>query len=517
MEQWDPIAPTLHYSITPAMKRLLIANRGEIAERIIRACREMGIAPVAVYSEADRDARHVALADAACCIGPGPAAESYLRIDRLLEAARMSGADALHPGYGFLAENPDFAQACADAGIIFVGPPAPVLRTLGDKSAAKRLMAAADVPVVPGYMGDDQSDRRLRKEAKQIGTPLLVKAAAGGGGRGMRLVRAPDEFDSALEEARREAQAAFGDDRVLLERYVQRPHHVEFQIFGDSQGRVVHLFERECSIQRRHQKIIEESPSPLLTPELRARMAEAAVQAGRTAGYVNAGTVEFLAEAQPDGDVRFYFLEVNTRLQVEHPVTETITGIDLVKLQLRIADGEPLPFVQEEIAASGHAIEARIYAEDPAAGFLPSVGRLAQWIEPSGPGVRVDSGVERGGEVTPFYDPLLAKLIVRGATREEARTRMEQALREFHALGVQTNIAYLLAIIRHPAFRAGDTSTGFLTVHFAAWQPPPVVPDDVLLALAAETLTYRETRPIALTGDGDSYTPWRSTGAWRNA
>ncbi|HZT42495.1 MAG TPA: acetyl-CoA carboxylase biotin carboxylase subunit [Chthonomonadaceae bacterium] len=502
------------------MNRLLIANRGEIAVRILRACRERGISPIAVFSEADRDALHVALADAAFCIGPAPAVESYLAPEKIIEAARKAGADALHPGYGFLSENADFAAACAEAGIPFVGPPAEVIRLLGDKSAAKRRMVAAGVPVVPGYAGEDQSEKRLRAEAKQIGPPLLIKAAAGGGGRGMRVVTALAEFGDLLDEARREAQAAFGDDRVLLERYIERPRHVEFQIFGDTQGHVVHLFERECSIQRRHQKIIEESPSPALTPELRARMGEAAVRVGAAAGYVNAGTVEFLLEERLDGDHNFYFLEVNTRLQVEHPVTELITGLDLVKLQLSVAAGEPLPFSQEQVTASGHAMEVRIYAEDPAAGFLPSVGRLAQWIKPSGPGVRVDSGVVRGSEVTPYYDPMLAKLIVRGADREETLARLEHALMEFAVLGVQTNIPYLLAILRHPDFRAGNISTGFLAEHFAGWKPPADLPAEVLLALAAESLTYRESRALAsasVASDGDPYSPWRMTGSWRNA
>ncbi len=499
------------------MRRLLIANRGEIAIRIIRACREAGISPIAVYSEADRDALHVALADAAYPIGPAPAVESYLRSENLLQAAHQAGADAIHPGYGFLSENADFAQACADAGITFVGPPADVIRLLGDKIAAKQLMAAAGVPIVPGYNGEDQSDRRLLREAKQIGTPLLIKAAAGGGGRGMRVVQEMDTFSDALETARREAEAAFGDDRVLLERYVAGARHVEVQIFGDTQGHVVHLFERECSIQRRHQKIIEESPSPALTPELRARMTQAATQAGAAAGYVNAGTVEFLLETRPDGDHRFYFLEVNTRLQVEHPVTESITHRDLVRLQLRIAQGEPLPFTQEEVVASGHAMEVRLYAEDAAVGFLPSVGRLALWMAPTGPGIRIDSGVASGSEVSPYYDPMLAKLIAQGETRAETLARMEQALLHFHALGVRTNSAYLLAIIRHPAFQAGELSTSFLAQYFPMWKPPEP-PNEVLLALAAEAVTAAEARPgsPSPTPDGDPYSPWRSGGTWRN-
>ncbi len=495
-----------------AMKRVLIANRGEIAVRVIRACREAGLSPVAVYSDADRDALHVALADAAYFLGPGAAAESYLCQEKVIAAARQAGADAVHPGYGFLSENTDFAQACLDAGLTWIGPPPDVIRTLGDKGEAKRLMASAGVPVVPGYNGEDQSDARLGQEAQQVGVPLLIKAAAGGGGRGMRVVRELGEFFPLLTEARREAEAAFGDGRVLLEKLIERPHHVEFQIFGYAQGNVVHLFERECSIQRRHQKIIEESPSPILTPRLRERMAAAAVEAGRAAGYVGAGTVEFLVS-----DEEFYFLEVNTRLQVEHPVTEMVTGLDLVQWQFQVADGEALPLRQEEVTARGHALEARIYAEDPANGFLPSLGRLAQWLTPSGPGVRVDSGIERGSEVSPFYDPMLAKLIVQGATRAEAVARMERALRTFAVLGVQTNIAYLLAIVRHPQFRAGETTTGFLTEHFAHWRAPSVPPNDVLLALAAEAMTREERRPAATHPmDADRYSPWRESKGWRN-
>jgi 3-methylcrotonyl-CoA carboxylase alpha subunit len=381
-------------------------------------------------------------------------------------------------------------------------------------------MAEAGVPVVPGYNGEEQSDAYLKKEAENIGAPLLIKASAGGGGRGMRVVEKQEDFADALDEARREARAAFGDDRVLLERYVARPRHIEFQIFGDTQGNVVHLFERECSIQRRHQKIIEESPSPALSPELRARMAEAAVTAGRAAGYVNAGTVEFLLEEQADGNHHFYFLEVNTRLQVEHPVTETLTGLDLVRLQFLVADGAPFPFAQEDIRASGHALEVRIYAEDAAQGFLPSVGTLHQWLAPDGPGVRVDSGVRRGDEVSPYYDPMLAKLIVQGETRTYALARMEQALRDFAVLGVQTNISYLLAILRHPAFVEGATTTRFLSEYFLRWHPDPAIPTDVLLALAAESLLPSTQPPIPETPNTQTpihaFDPWRNVAGWRN-
>jgi acetyl-CoA carboxylase biotin carboxylase subunit len=497
------------------LKRLLVANRGEIAVRVIRACRECSVSPIAVYSEADRDTPHVALADAAFCLGPGPATESYLRADRILEAARALGADAVHPGYGFLSENSDFAQACADAGLIFVGPPADVIRRLGDKSAAKRLAVEAGVPVVPGYIGDDQTEATLRSEAKSIDTPLLITAAAGGGGRGMRRVDDLADIGGLLDEARREAQSAFGDDRVLLERYIAGPRHVEFQIFGDLHGNVVHLGERECSIQRRHQKIIEENPSPILTEDLRARMAEAAVAAGRAAGYVGAGTVEFLLEERPDEDHRFYFLEVNTRLQVEHPVTEFVTGLDLVRWQLLVADGQPLPLAQERIPRVGHAIEARVYAEDPAAGFLPSVGTILRWEPPAGAGVRVDAGYEAGSIVPPFYDPMLAKVIAHGATREDSIARLERALREFVILGVRTNVSYLLAIIGHPAFRVGRTTTGFLTEHLPDWRPPREIPEAMLLALAADAALPRTGTP---SGEGRCRpaSPWQAGDGWRN-
>lgn len=500
------------------MKRLLIANRGEIAVRVIRACREMGISPVVVYSEADARALHVSLADAAVCIGPAPARESYLNMDGILEAGRRLGADAVHPGYGFLSENPAFAQACVDAGFVFVGPPAPVIRMLGDKIAAKRLMASAGVPVVPGYSGEAQDEETLRAEAARVGYPVLIKAAAGGGGRGMRVAQDAQTFPVVLEEARREAMAAFGDDRVLLERYLAAPRHVEFQIFGDAQGNVVHLYERECSIQRRHQKILEESPSPVLTPELRARMAEAAVTVGRVAGYVNAGTVEFLVEGGADGDASFYFLEVNTRLQVEHPVTEMLTDVDLVRWQLEVADGRPLPARQEEIRPQGHVMEARIYAEDAAQGFLPSVGVLQEWRPPEGPGIRVDSGVERGDAVSPHYDPMLAKLIVQGRTRLEALARMEQALDRFSVVGVQTIIPYLLAIVRHPDFQRGETTTRFLSAHFAGWRPDSAVPEEALLALVAEALLSEvPAAGAAVRGRrGHFADPWRAPSGWRN-
>jgi 3-methylcrotonyl-CoA carboxylase alpha subunit len=492
------------------MKSVLIANRGEIAVRIARACREMGISPLAVYSEADAHAVHVSECDAAVCIGGSPAVESYLRGEAVIEAARRLGADAVHPGYGFLSENARFARECNDAGLVWIGPPAEVIRRLGDKIAAKQLMQAAGVPVVPGYSGDDQSDSKLAEEAGEMGWPILIKASAGGGGRGMRVVRSSEEFGGSLAAARAEAKGAFGDDRVLLERYIERPHHVEVQIFGDAAGRVVHLFERECSIQRRHQKIVEESPSPVLTPEMRDRITSSAVQAGAAAGYVNAGTVEFLVDP-PD----FYFLEVNTRLQVEHPVTEAVTGLDLVRLQFLVAEGHPLPFTQEQVASRGHAIEARIYAED--ASWLPSIGRLAAWAPPEGPGVRVDSGVTTGSDVSPYYDSMLAKLIVHGESRAAAIGRLERALRNFHVLGVETNVAYLLAIVRDSAFRAGDTPTSFLAERMHNWRPERNVPEEVLLGLGAQAVLAAPARSEDRFRRQMSYNHWPGAGAWRNA
>jgi 3-methylcrotonyl-CoA carboxylase alpha subunit len=489
------------------MQRLLIANRGEIAVRVIRACRELGISPVVVYSDADRDAPAAQLADAAVCLGPGPARESYLRGDLVLEAAKTLRADAIHPGYGFLSESAAFADACAEAGLVFIGPPGSVIRALGDKIGAKKTMQAAGVPCVPGYNGDVQDDARLLSEAKKLGTPLLIKASAGGGGRGMRRVDDLADFLAQLAEARREASAAFGDDRVLLEKYVLRPRHIEFQIFGDTHGSVVHLFERECSLQRRHQKIIEESPAPGLTPTLRARMAEAAVLAGKAAGYIGAGTVEFLVSGDD-----FYFLEVNTRLQVEHPVTESITGMDLVAWQIMVARGEPLPLAQEQIFSRGHCIEARVYAEDPATGFLPSLGTLRRWHEPSGLGVRVDSGYKEGMEIPPFYDPMLAKVIASGPDRATARVRLDGALSEFVALGVTTNLEYLRAILTDEVFIAGDTHTSFLPERFTGWQPNAHLPEEVLLALGALA------RPLAPAGRGETKgRGWQVTDGWRNA
>lgn len=463
------------------MNKILIANRGEIAVRIIRACRELGLRTVAVYSEADAAALHVRLADEAYLIGAAPAAESYLRAERIIDVAKQCGADAIHPGYGFLSERAHFARVCADAGIIFIGPPADAIDQMGSKIEAKRLAIAHDVPVVPGYEGSDQSVATLQAEAERVGYPLLIKASAGGGGKGMRAVHQAADFVAALEGAQREAKAAFGDDAVLLEKLILKPRHVEIQVFADAHGHTVYLGERECSIQRRHQKIVEESPSVALTPELRAQMGAAAVRVAQSVGYRNAGTVEFML----DQDGQFYFLEMNTRLQVEHPVTELVTGLDLVQLQLAVAAGEPLPFTQEQVTLRGHAIEVRIYAEDPVT-LLPSIGHVALFTPPEGPGVRNDAGLATGDEVSVNYDPMLAKLIVSAPTRAAAIGRLQRALDEYAVLGVTTNIPLLQAIVAHPAFAAGETTTDFLQVNpvSEALREAGPLPEAVLFAAA---------------------------------
>ena len=445
-------------------KKLLIANRGEIAVRVIRACREMGISPIAVYSEVDAHALHVRMADAAYPIGPAPAAESYLRIDRLLDAAHKFGAEAVHPGYGFLAENAAFAQACADAGVVFVGPPPAAMRDLGLKTEARKLMQAAGVPVVPGTLEPLGSIDEVRQAAQQVGFPVALKAVAGGGGKGLRMVSDPNQLEASFRQAMSEAGAAFGDASVYLERAIERPRHVEVQVLADEHGQCIWLGERDCSIQRRHQKVLEESPSPAVGPELRERMGEVAVRAARAAGYTNAGTVEFLLA--PDGS--FYFLEVNARLQVEHPVTEEVTGIDLVREQLRIAAGERLGYEQYAIQRRGYAVECRIYAEDPSAGFMPSTGRLLGYRPPSGPGVRVDSGVEEQAEISVYYDPMIAKLIVYAADRQRGLDRMARALSEFLVLGVRTSVPLHRWLMAHPDVRSGDVDTAWLE---RKWSP----------------------------------------------
>ncbi|GHG79271.1 acetyl-CoA carboxylase biotin carboxylase subunit [Pseudodonghicola xiamenensis] len=440
--------------------KILIANRGEIACRIIETARSLGVATVAVYSEADARAKHVALADEAVLIGPPQPAESYLKGERLIEVALEAGAQAIHPGYGFLSENPDFVEAVEAAGLTFIGPSASAIRAMGLKDAAKKLMEAAGVPVVPGYHGDNQDPEHLAGAAEAIGYPVLIKAVAGGGGKGMRKVVAPQEFAAALDAARGEARTAFGNDAVLIEKYVEKPRHIEVQIFGDG-GEAVHLYERDCSLQRRHQKVIEEAPAPGMTEEMRAAMGEAAVRAARAIGYKGAGTIEFIVDAS-DGlrADRFWFMEMNTRLQVEHPVTEAVTGIDLVEWQLRVAAGEPLPMTQDEIPLKGHAFEARLYAEDVPKGFLPATGTLSHLIFPDG--ARIDSGVRAGDTISPFYDPMIAKVITHGPTREIALARMTRALEQSEVAGSVTNLAFLAALTRHQGFAAGDVDTGLI-------------------------------------------------------
>ncbi len=448
-----------------AFTKILVANRGEIAWRVMRTAKAMGYRTVAVYSDADRDAPHVTFADEAVRIGPAPVGESYLSIDRILEAAHVSGADAVHPGYGFLSENDAFATACEKAGLVFIGPPAAAIAAMGNKAAAKRRMIDSGVPCVPGYQGADQSDANLEKESRKIGLPVMVKAAAGGGGRGMRLVERDGELLEAIRTARAEAESAFGSGELILEKAVVDARHVEIQVFADAHGNVLHLGERDCSVQRRHQKVIEEAPSPAVNADLRTRMGAAAVAATRAIGYRGAGTVEFLLAS----DGAFYFLEMNTRLQVEHPVTEAITGQDLVAWQLKVAAGERIPFTQEQVRFEGHAIEVRLYAEDAYAGFLPQTGRIDVWRPASGPGVRVDHGMKDGLTISPFYDPMIAKVIAHGATREEARIRLIRALRDTVVLGPTTNRHFLIRLLEHPEFAAGKATTAFLVQHqFAA-------------------------------------------------
>ncbi len=439
--------------------KILIANRGEIACRVIRTARRLAIKTVAVYSEADARAQHVLAADEAHLIGPAAAKESYLRGDRILEVARASGAQAIHPGYGFLSENEDFAEACERAGVVFIGPPAAAIRAMGSKSAAKRIMEQAGVPLVPGYHGDGQDPALLQRESDRIGYPVLIKASAGGGGKGMRIVESAADFAAALASCKREAASAFGDDRVLVEKYLRRPRHIEIQVFGDRHGNCVHLFERDCSVQRRHQKVLEEAPAPGMTPERRAAMGGAAVAAAKAIGYVGAGTVEFIA----DQGGTFHFMEMNTRLQVEHPVTEMITGEDLVEWQLRVAWGEPLPKRQDELAIGGHALEARIYAEDPAKGFLPATGRIVHLgTPPASRHVRIDTGVAAGDEISPHYDPMIAKLVVWDHDRAAALARMRAALEAFQVVGVTTNVAFLGRLVASKAFAAADLDTGLI-------------------------------------------------------
>ncbi len=494
------------------LNKILIANRGEIAIRIMRACRELGIKTVAVYSEADKNAQHVQFADEAVLLGGAAPKESYLNVDALLRAARDSQADAIHPGYGFLSENASFAAAVESANLTFIGPSADSIRAMGDKAESKILMKKAGVPTVPGFEGLESYDE-FKKAANEIGYPVLVKAAAGGGGKGMRVVNAESELKEAIELARREALNAFGDERLLIEKYLAEAHHIEIQVFGDKHGNLVHLFERECSVQRRHQKIIEESPSPLLTPELRARMGEAAVNAAQAVNYYNAGTVEFIFDPKTQ---QYYFLEMNTRLQVEHPVTELVTGLDLVHWQIRIAAGEKFPFTQSDLHQHGHAIECRVYAEDPATGFLPSTGKLLQFIQPQGPGIRVDSGFATGDEVTHFYDPLLAKLVVYAGNREDAIKRMKSALNDFIVHGVVTNIDYMHAVLETDDFKQGKVSTRWVETKFGEWNiPQPELHALIAAALADVVFVGGKAQP-AVSNETDPFNPWKQTGNYRN-
>ncbi len=464
------------------IRKVLIANRGEIAIRIMRSCQEMGIATVAVFSDADRTALHVRMADESVHIGGSPSSESYLVTERILATAKETGADAIHPGYGFLSENYRFAAACEDAGIIFIGPTPEAIEAMGDKTAARALMEEAGVPMAPGTIDAISDPDEAETTAAGIGYPVLIKAAAGGGGKGMRIVRKAENFQSALETASREATSAFGDGRVFIEKYIEQPRHIEFQILADTHGTILHLFERECSIQRRHQKVVEEAPSSVLTPALRAAMGEAAIRAARSCGYVGAGTVEFLL----DKDMNFYFMEMNTRLQVEHPVTEGITGIDLVEQQLLVAEGHPLAFSQDDLAISGHSIECRIYAEDPANGFLPGPGRLLAHDPPSGFGVRVDSGVEEGSDISLFYDPMISKLTTWGPNREAAIARMIRALDEYEVAGVPTTIPFCRFVMEHEAFTSGHFSTHFVDDHFRPEEMNALTAEDEeTLAIAA--------------------------------
>src|SRR6266446_901444 len=485
-------------------RRLLIANRGEIAVRVIRACRDMGISPIAVYSDADAHALHVRMADAAYPIGPAPAAESYLRIDRILEAAHQSGAEAVHPGYGFLSENAEFAQACADAGLVFVGPTAAMMTAMGSKSGSKMLMEKAGVPLVPGYHGDAQDEATLAKAADKIGFPVLIKASAGGGGRGMRIVGSPSELAAAITSAKREAKAAFGDDRLLIEKFVENPRHIEVQIIGDSRGNLLSLFERECTLQRRHQKVVEEAPSPTLNPTQRETVCAAARKAAAAVNYAGAGTIEFVSDGK---DV--FFIEMNTRLQVEHPVTELITGIDLVEWQLRVAFGEKLPLNQDQIKFNGHAIEARVYAENPHKNFMPSVGRIRTWRTPDqSNGLRIDAGYREGDAVSPHYDAMLAKVIAWAPTRDAAIERLNRGLEDTDVRGIVTNIPFLSALVTHPHVRANAIDTGFIERELKNLTPPPAASGDLELCAAVAAILNDEQKAAR----AEAHSPWRTAG-----
>ncbi len=499
----------------PLFRKILVANRGEIAVRVMRTARRMGIATVAVYSEADAGALHALEADEALLIGPPPAVESYLLIERIIDAARYSGADAIHPGYGFLSENAEFAEACAEAGITFIGPSPQAMRQMGLKDAAKKCMEDAGVPVVPGYYGKKQDLKTLAAAAGKIGYPVLIKAVAGGGGKGMRLVERAEDFADSLASAQREAKSAFGNDKVLVEKFITNPRHIEIQVFGDSAGGAVHLFERDCSVQRRHQKIIEEAPAPGMSEAMRAKMGAAAITAVKAISYEGAGTIEFIVDGSAGlEDAAFFFMEMNTRLQVEHPVTEMITGQDLMEWQIRVAAGQPLPLAQEDIALNGHAIEVRLYAEDAAKDFLPAIGTLHAFRTPTtSDHLRVETGVSEGDAVSIHYDPMIAKLVTWGATRDAALGRMEAALAGTAIAGLTTNLEFLAAVLKNDAFRAGGVDTGFIAAHMGTLISPPAPPTTEELALAAAILILSRKAPAAWTNDHRS--PWNATSGWR--
>jgi len=494
-------------------KKILIANRGEIAVRIIQTCRDMGIQTTAVYSDVDTAALHRLEADEAVCIGGSDPSDSYLNMDRIIEAALETGAQAIHPGYGFLSENPGFAEKCTRAGIVFIGPSAQVIREMGDKLTARQIMMAAGVPVVPGLAGNEYTLHDMIKKAGETGYPVMIKASSGGGGKGIRIVNAPDEMKDALDAASREAVNAFGDGRVYLEKFFTRARHIEFQILADHQGNTIHLLERECSIQRRHQKIIEETPSLALSPELRARMGKTACDAAKAAGYANAGTVEFLLDDQG----RYYFLEMNTRLQVEHPVTEWVTGLDLVRHQILIARGYPLSLSQEDISGQGHAIECRVYAEDPENGFLPSPGSITWYEAPSGPGIRNDSGVYTGAVVPMEYDPILSKLIVHAETRDQAIAKMIKALSRYVVTGVRIPVDFLMDVLDCDSFRKGEVFTNFIDVHFSDWRPLRNDGDLACLAFIVDDLCPGSVVSAPRSGEAHAldHSPFRTLGPWK--
>ena len=492
------------------ISKLLVANRGEIALRVLRSAKEMGIATVAIYSEADRNALHVRYADEAVCVGPPASKDSYLRGDKILAVCRELGVDAIHPGYGFLSENAAFARAVREAGLIFVGPSPEAMEIMGDKLSAKQAVKAYDIPLVPGTDEAIADVAEAKRIAEQVGFPILIKASAGGGGKGMRLVSNMGEFEEQMQLAINEAVSAFGDGAVFIEKFVSGPRHIEIQVLGDEHGHIVHLFERECSIQRRHQKVIEEAPSSVLTPELRAEMGRCAVDVARACDYAGAGTVEFLLDDQRN----FYFLEMNTRLQVEHPVTEQITGLDLVKEQIRVAQGQPLPFRQEDLSISGHALELRVYAEDPQNNFLPDIGTLTTYVRPQGPGVRVDDGFEQGMDIPIYYDPMIAKLVTHGATRAEAIARMLRAIEEYQITGIETTLAFGTYVLRHPAFVSGDFDTNFIKDHFSPADLAPQAPDadtaHVAAALGALLLSEKQPQAAAAAeAGGAAGSGWR--------